>query len=119
MSGQVQKQITDYFVGMHKLKNKDGMGLWEEKVPFATILELPNELLLSILDHLHWETEYCYIIRRLNRVCKRFSLVVGPLVRESLRLETYNEHGFLDYTLLQSERVLSQLRYATRLGRWF
>lgn len=110
MSGQVQKKITDYFVRPDSSKNKDEKSSWEDKVLFATILELPSELFLSILDHLRLEKDYYYIIRRLNRVCRRFSSVFGPFVRESLRLEECSEHGIVHSRPLQSERATSELR---------
>jgi hypothetical protein len=76
------KKITDYF----KPNKETSRSLHAvSKDSFATILDIPNELLLAILDYFRWGSDYYHILRELDLVCRKFSLVFLPLVRTSHR----------------------------------
>ena len=84
MNSPRQTLITDYFdyhstaLPISSLSEKD------RGRTFATLFDLPNELLLYISDQLRWELREYDCARRLYAVCRRFYDLFSPRAFQSL-----------------------------------
>lgn len=81
-----QKRVTDYFTAQppwyKRWSPKTILDIDGYPYLFATIMDLPNELLLSVLDYMRLENHLGGHARNLALVCRRFHQVFAPLALE-------------------------------------
>jgi hypothetical protein len=79
-----QTKLTDYFEYHNQALPSSSLSEADKGRAFATVLDLPNELLLCILDQIRWELREFDAARRLYGVCRRFYAVFGPKAFQSI-----------------------------------
>jgi hypothetical protein len=79
-----QTKLTNYFEYHSQALPRSSLSESDKARAFATLLDLPNELLLCILDQLRWEFREFDAARRLYGVCRRFYGVFGSRAFQSI-----------------------------------
>jgi hypothetical protein len=84
MRRKKQTKLTDYFRYHNQALPISSLSESDKGKAFATLLDLPNELLLCVLDQLLWDLREFDAARRLYGVCQRFYAVFGPKAFQSI-----------------------------------
>lgn len=103
MNPSKQTKLTDYFEYHSQALPRSSLSESEKNGAFATLLNLPDELLLYILDQLRWELREFDAARRLYGVCRRFYAVFGSRAFQSIVCHGTKAIQSLKITLIKEE----------------